>query len=339
MDYTLDLGYSRSSTKLSWKNASNGHVYISGQSGQGKSYFLKRCISQLPQQFVRCIVFDYACDFWDLDASYEHLDMEEQAGIDPFRSLTLSDRHVESPRDVAARIASSVTAAYHIRGAMQPVYLRTAVKKYIDAGEHPFNFRSLLKTLQHDNASAQSMGPTLARLEDLAEIVSAESEEIRWGLDRPGVTVLHFDSLPNRASQNILTEFLLYDLWSESICRSGSGCPIVVVVDECQRFSFADDSIFSMILREGRKYRFSGWFASQWIGNKAAIQALNQAALRANFYPGDEQVSTLSRRLGHGGADKKECERLIRSLQLGEFLYFDQTGHLVVCRIPKRACC
>ena len=89
MDYTLDLGYSRSSTKLSWKNASNGHVYISGQSGQGKSYFLKRCISQLPQQFVRCIVFDYVSDFWDLDASCEHLDMEVQAGIDPFRSLTL----------------------------------------------------------------------------------------------------------------------------------------------------------------------------------------------------------------------------------------------------------
>ena len=45
MDFTLYLGASRMGTELTWSGASNSHLYVSGQSGRGKSFFLKHCIA------------------------------------------------------------------------------------------------------------------------------------------------------------------------------------------------------------------------------------------------------------------------------------------------------
>lgn len=59
MDFTIQLGASRMGAELIWSGSSNSHLYASGQSGSGKSCFLKHCAAQLPGQGVRCIVFDY----------------------------------------------------------------------------------------------------------------------------------------------------------------------------------------------------------------------------------------------------------------------------------------
>ena len=63
MSISIRLGRSRRGTELVWDGTPNAHLYASGQSGRGKSFFLKHCIAQLPQQGVRCIVFDYSGDF------------------------------------------------------------------------------------------------------------------------------------------------------------------------------------------------------------------------------------------------------------------------------------
>lgn len=44
MDFTLYLGTSRMGAELTWSGASNSHLFVSGQSGTGKSCFLKHCI-------------------------------------------------------------------------------------------------------------------------------------------------------------------------------------------------------------------------------------------------------------------------------------------------------
>ena len=178
------------------------------------------------------------------------------------------------------------------------------------------------------------MEPSLVRLEDLSRLFSG-GNGCDWQFDKPGITILQFDTIPDRASQSLITELLLSDLWADKLQASKDTCPAVVLLDECQRFSFNDSSMLVRILREGRKYHVNGWFASQWIDNKTAVQALEQAALRGYFYPGDRQVHSLAKVLCSDTSKVREYETLIRRLTVGQFLYTDASGHLLIDCVPR----
>lgn len=335
MDFTLYLGASRMGTELTWSGGSNSHLYISGQSGRGKSFFLKHCITQLPQQGVRCIVFDYAGDLQYLGVPCDHLDVRTQVGINPFRPLLLGQNCHERPYDTAARVAEIVMSIGGIRGSMQQAGLRNVLKDYISKGDTKSGFSGLVTQIQDDPELARAMAPTLLRLQDLDNVLPPASQNFSWGLGQPGITVLHFDTLPNLSAQTMLTQFLLFDLWSEKLSQGEGSCPVVVVLDECQRFHFAENSIFTRILREGRKYYFSGWFASQWINDKGTVEALNQAALQAYFYPGNDRVNALAKHLAHGADSIENYKRLLGGLRVGEFLYVDSQGRPVINCVPR----
>lgn len=335
MDFTLYLGASRMGTELTWSGASNSHLYVSGQSGRGKSFFLKHCIVQLPQQGVRCIVFDYAGDLHQLGVPCDNLDVRTQTGVDPFRPLLLGQNCREQSYDTAARVAEVVMSVGSIRGSLQQVGLRNVLKDYIARGDTRFGFSGLVSKIQNDPEMARTMVPSLLRLQDLGNLLPPVSQNFSWGLEQPGITVLHFDTLPNLSAQTMLTQFLLFDLWSEKLSQGEDSCPVVVVLDECQRFRFAESSIFSRILREGRKYHFSGWFASQWISDKGTVESLNQAALQAYFYPGDNRVNALAKQLAHGTRPAADYRTLLCGLRVGEFLYTDSRGTPIINCVPR----
>ena len=341
MSIKIALGCSRLGSELVWDDASNSHIYISGQSGQGKSYFLKHCIAQLPQQGVHCIVFDYSGDFQNASdwasqlfrTACKCLDVRTQVEIDPFRHLMINESYKECNYDTAGRIAEAITTTYQIRGTLQQIGLRNLLREHLDSGKAKSGFPGLLHRAKQDQKLARVLGPSLMRLEDLCHLLP-HSGTFDWGLDEPGITILSFDSLPNVSAQTIMAQFLLFDIWSEKIRAAHTICPVVVVLDECQRFPFTKNSISNHILREGRKYQLSGWFASQWVEDKSAIQALNQAALQAYFFPGNEQVRALVKRIGCNANSTDDCEKLIRGLHIGEFIYIDRYGHPVVACVP-----
>lgn len=60
----LKLGCSKNGYDMVWYGIENCHVCVTGRSGTGKSYFLKKAIAQLPSQRTHCIIFDtipYLC--------------------------------------------------------------------------------------------------------------------------------------------------------------------------------------------------------------------------------------------------------------------------------------
>lgn len=333
--FTLYLGESRMGTELIWSGASNSHLYVSGQSGRGKSCFLKHCITQLPQQGVHCFVFDYAGDLQHLGAPCDRLEVRTQIGIDPFRPLPIGVNSMERPYDTAVRVAETVLSVGSIRGSLQQVCLRNVLKDYTAEGSTRSGFSGLIAKIQRNPELAQTMAPTLLRLQDLDNLLPPVSQAVSWALEKPGITVLRFDTLPSISAQTLMTQFLLFDLWAEKLSRSETSCPVVVVLDECQRFRFTENSIFTRILREGRKYHFFGWFASQWINDKGTVEALNQAALKAFFYPGEERINALARRLACGGDSASDYKKLLRNLRVGEFLYVDSKGNPIINCVPR----
>ena len=159
-------GRSRRGTELVWDGTPNAHLYASGQSGRGKSFFLKHCIAQLPQQGVRCIVFDYSGDFqqnasgWPHSASGRPVNAwmcGTKVAIDPFRRLSVSGSHTECSYDTAGRIAEAVTTAYQIRGTLQQTSLRNALKEYLDSGNTQSGFSGLLDRVRQDRGLSRAM--------------------------------------------------------------------------------------------------------------------------------------------------------------------------------------
>ena len=61
--------------------------------------------------------------------------------------------------------------------------------------------------------------------------------------------------------------------------------------------SGVNGSLMKHILCEGHKYGLAGWFASQWISDKEAVAALEQASLRVHFRPDKENARLLVKRL------------------------------------------
>ena len=341
MDYKLNLGHSLDGMSLPWGNASNGHIALLGQSGRGKSYAIKHFLSQLPEQGVHAYIFDCSGDFRESSMQeilkstrINILDVRQQARVNPFRSLQLTPYYTEEAGDTAARLTEAILDAYRFRGTAQPVHLRRAINLFMQAFPHSTSFANLISFIEADSERAAKMEPSLVRLEDLSRLFSG-GNGCDWQFDKPGITILQFDTIPDRASQSLITELLLSDLWADKLQASKDTCPVVVLLDECQRFSFNDSSMLVRILREGRKYHVNGWFAFQWIDNKTAVQALEQAALRGYFYPGDRQVHSLAKVLCSDTSKVREYETLIRRLTVGQFLYTDASGHLLIDCVPR----
>ena len=64
------------------------------------------------------------------------------------------------------------------------------------------------------------------------------------------------------------------------------------------------------------------------------MDTLNQAALQAYFYPGNDRVNALADRLAHGTHSTEDYKKLLRGLGSGEFLYADSEGRPVINRVP-----
>ena len=111
----------------------------------------------------------------------------------------------------------------------------------------------------------------------------------------------------------------------------------MIVLDEAQKFTFKANSYTVKLLREGRKYQMSGFFASQWISDKEALAALEQAALRAYFRPEPSNAPALAKRLAAGDKELTNIyERHLSRLKRGQFLYHDQNGRPIIANVAAR---
>ena len=63
MSIILHPGYTPSGRAVTWNNTDNPHMYLSGQSGTGKSFLLKKLLIQAAEQGALVLALDYTCDF------------------------------------------------------------------------------------------------------------------------------------------------------------------------------------------------------------------------------------------------------------------------------------
>ena len=188
-----------------------------------------------------------------------------------------------------------------------------------------------IKYIMDDRELNKRVGTSIAKLEYLRQAVTFGNGGIKWAVSKPGITVIDFKGIYERVHRMFVVELLLGELWGDRIRNHGEGrIPLIVVLDECQNFRFRDGSFLMRILREGRRFGIGGWFATQWIDDRNAAQALGEAVLQVHFRPEDKKARELARQLkGHDPKQARELERMILKMGVGDFLYQTPEGRIV----------
>lgn len=180
------------------------------------------------------------------------------------------------------------------------------------------------------------MAIALERLEFLNSLIYCGIEPLSIGLTTPGLVVLDFQETVDRELRMFRIKLLLQTIWNiRSVTVGNSLPPLIVVLDEAQHLSWGADSMAVRILNEGRKYNLAGWFSSQWLDKEGSADAIGQADLRAYFRPEAKNAEKLARLFSPSGKDLPQYRKLIKSLQVGQFLWQRPGGQCVRVTVPQ----
>lgn len=330
MTIELKLGCTQSGSQVTLRNPENPHISLMGRSGCGKSFLLKQLMLQVVKQGGLCVVLDYSGDFQEYalptDIPAERFDVTSSA----FTLNPLIGGSTDQSVDVRSQQLLAAMRSVFRLGPRASTALRNVAREYLTLESMP-STKGLLEFVAGKGKIGVGLAAALEPLELLDSLVHSGSTAISLNLTRPGLIILNFNRIVDQGLQKFIVELVLQSVWNQHTTEPLSyEPPLVLVMDEAQNLAWGQNSMAIRILREGRKYDLAGWFASQWISNKEATAALGQAALQAHFRPDDQNVRQLARRLcPAGGSDLVRYQKLIQSLQRGQFVYQDSSGKVV----------
>ena len=322
----------------------NRHLLIQGKSGQGKTYFIQRLIMELSKQKVPVIIIDYTDGFRPdkLEKEFvevlgenlvQHIVIKDKFPLNPFKKYqnTLFDgvSIEEDNVDVATRFVSIIGSVYNQLGIQQKNEIYQAVLRGLDKKD-VMDLKDLEEELIYqDNAVALN---ALSQLKVFIDKNPFDSvNDFDWSdINYPSsvVTVIQLTGI-NKDIQKIITEMILWDLWYYKTSHGGDEKqPFAVILDECQNLSFGNDSPCTKILQEGRKFGWSGWFATQFLKGKLdnnAINMLQNSEEQIYFNPPDNSVETIAKTLTKDNSEKKYWESKLSDLKKGQCIVYGPT--------------
>lgn len=326
----FELGRTLSGSKAVLSNQPNPHAFISGQSGSGKSYFLKKLLLQAVNQGCLCIILDYSSDFSNY-VPPDGIPFQQVDATTPFFSLNpLSAATGQSPDARAQQLLAALHSVFRM-GPRATVALRRATAEYLEKSGTP-RLTGLWNHISEIEDAGQGLEAAKEPLELLTSLVHCGHQPISLNLDSPGLCVVDFTNICDQNLCKLLLELTLQAIW---MTHTPEQPPLILVLDEAQRLNWGQESMAPRILREGRKFRISGWFASQWVHDKETVAALSQAALQAHFRPDDQNLDKLAKSFCQSKVDLPKYQDLIRSLCVGQFLWRRTDGKCVLVNVEK----
>ena len=101
--------------------------------------------------------------------------------------------------------------------------------------------------------------------------------------------------------------------------------PLPVVLDEAQNLDHSEKSPSAKILTEGRKFGWSGWYATQFLKGLLSsdeISRLQQTAQKIYFLPPENEMSSIAANLSFDQSSRREWERRLASLKKGQCISY-----------------
>lgn len=308
----------------------NKHMLVTGKSGQGKTYFLQTIMWELSKNKVSSLVIDYTDSYLnnELDDDFkkkmgkklkEVIVYQEKLPINPFKiqkrflpGLVLT----ETPEDMVDRIIEVLDFIFHL-GIQQKSLARRIMLKGYKNNPTDYTLTQFKEQLLETN-SGENVYSRMSVLLDRDPFTYQSSFDWSKVFNYEGtVTILQMVQY-QRQIQNTMIEFLLWDLFYHSQTKK-DGTIYPIFLDEIQNFNFSSSSPTVKILREGRKFGWSGIFATQAMSSiKGEVDALYNAAEQIHFLPPEDQVSSLAGYIAPNAKEKNIFEARLTRLKKGQ---------------------
>lgn len=330
-----------STKKIYWEfghpELANRHILISGKSGQGKSYFIQCLLLELAQNGISSIIFDYTDGFKNskLEPEFKEklhgkieqfLVAKDKFPINPFkRNQKELDENIyidEDNTDIAERIKSVFSSIYKDLGIQQQNAIYEAVIRGLDKHGEAMNLKLLLEELTEDNS-----GPAKTAKSQIKPLIDKnpfnDDNQYNWGdiLSNKGkVFIVQLTGFA-REVQLMITEFILWDIWNYKLNHGDKSIPFPVILDEAQNLDHREKSPSAKILTEGRKFGWSGWYATQSLKGLFAtdeISRLQNSSQKIYFMPPENEVSSIAANLAQETSVRKEWEKRLVTLKKGQ---------------------
>ncbi len=334
------IGQDRQGDYVYWefdhKELANRHLLLLGGTGYGKSYTIQTLMYELTKENVSSVVFDYSGSFTASKLEQEllnkiggkihqHIALTEKLHINPFRCQQIDvggQIITESSIDVAARLADIFTHVYGF-GEQQRAAVYDACNRCITQYGAKASFSALREFLADIGTSpAKSALSKMITFFDRDLFVTQDTDSsFHWEslLDDDGtIEIMQLQGM-DQATQIIVTELLMWDAYYTFMHIGDKSKPFVAVFDEAQNLSVSDNSPAGKILREGRKYGWSAWFATQHISGTEEEKAnLGLAGEVLYFLPNPTDVSDYAKRLSSRQTGSEEWKDILTGLNKGD---------------------
>ena len=335
-DLRVLIGKEHSGSDVYWEfgntGLSNRHLLITGTSGQGKTYCIQSMLYEVSKSNVSMVVFDYTEGFREDQLEKKFLDKMDSridnqviyftgVPINPFKRHEIEVAGMKAPEkisDVAQRIASTLTHVYKF-GDQQ----FAAIYEACYSGMSKYGDGMSMQLLESElNESGNKAAKTVvSKMTPFLHSVEFSDEKCDWNdilySDSGKLTIFQLTSFV-REIQVIITEFMLWDIWHFTKKNGSKDKPFVVVLDEAQNLSHAENSPSGLILTEGRKFGWSAWYATQSLKvlNDDEVTRLMQSAFKLYFKPTADEIIPMSKQLNP--SDQSEWKKPLTSLKKGE---------------------
>lgn len=334
----------------------NRHLLITGTSGVGKTYFMQCLLLELANNNISTLIFDYTDgfkksqlndDFKDaMDGKIVQFNVQREGfPINPFKKnlkeYDEDEYDLESDIDVAERIAGIFYAVYKKNGIgdqqKNAIYKATVsgLQKYGDKMNLDY-LRSELESLDKGSAKTvlSKIDPLIDRKPFAIENLF-DWEELRRAAGK--VFIVQLTGF-NRDTQVLLTEFILWDIWSYNLSHGSVGTPFPVILDEAQNLDQSETSPSARILTEGRKFGWSGLFATQTLQHpitKDAITRFQNASQKVHFLPPEGDNKNIASFLSPESDEQKTWATKLSKLTKGQCIVVGSNRQLGGTLGPK----
>jgi len=344
----------RTGEKVYWEyghpQLQNRHILITGSSGSGKTYFIQALILELSFHGVSSLIFDYTDGFTPQKLEPEFVERlrdkiaqwpiyHEPFPLNPFKRYPIEiagELTLQKPVDVAERIKNSFTRVFDL-GPQQANALYNAVKNGMAKHGEAMTLANLEEELSILGEKLPNARTALQRLQPLIDRNPFDHTSSRdWSiLDRiPGSIVVVQLSGFTRDVQVAITQLILWDAWYYKLLHGDKSKPFPVILDEAQNLDHSETSPTAMILTEGRKFGWSGWFATQFL--KGQIQTdelgrLQQASQKIFFKPPEAELKDVALMIDPDRTRAQEWQIKLARLQKGQCVvsgWIDRNGRL-----------
>ncbi|MEI4615255.1 MULTISPECIES: DNA phosphorothioation-dependent restriction protein DptH [Bacillus cereus group] len=294
----------------------NRHLIIGGRSGEGKTYFIQSMLLQLAKVGQSSVIIDYSASYTKSkldekfikvlgDRIHERIVYDDKLPINPFLRREFYTNHgfrVEKSYEVAGRVAAIFESVFNF-GPQQANAIYTAIKEGIDKYEEAFTMKKLMLELKEiEDVSGSTLASIVNKLQQFVDIDPFDyNEQFTWDnyYKKAGqISIIQFDGFDQDNIKKLMTELLLWEIWYYAQ-RGNEEQPMPVVLDEAQNLSFKSGSPSDKILREGRKFGITAWFATQSFVNfkPTEMSALENATTSIYFHPIDSDIKGVSEKL------------------------------------------